>query len=334
VIETLNSLLARWGKVIIPYERLYEWQINPILGPTYNPKGLPEEARKYLVPDNPKLIDLKRRYARCDPEVITPLHWTDEYVRMQDIAYFRGDNPYVWQVRGDNMNAGANYNVMGYALATYYVKSIDKYELLDRLTEDNAFGNFTFDIASHVISRDLLDSIIEIDFLDRHLDLMSRPDVTILDVGAGYGRLAYRISATVPGLKQYICADAVPYSTFISEFYLSYRKVADKTQVVALDEIEQSLVNKTIDIAVNICSFPECRLEAIEWWINRLARWNVKHFLVNCINEKLKTNEQKDFSHILEKHGYRLLTREPKYRDSALQKYAIAPSHYFLFELR
>jgi hypothetical protein len=35
-------------------------------------------------------------------------------------------------------------------------------------------------------------------------------------------------------------------------------------EVVALDEIERSLATKKIDIAVNIYSFPECRLEAIE----------------------------------------------------------------------
>jgi hypothetical protein len=333
-IRGLNSFLARWGKVIIPRERLYEWQTNPILGPAFNPTGLPDDARKYLVPHNPRLLDLKRRYAKCDPKVTTPFLWTDGYVRVEDIAYFRGDNAYVWQVRGSDRTMEGNYNILGYLLATYYVKSIDRYELLDHLTEDDAFGNFTFDIAGRVISRDLLDSIIEIDFLDRHLGLMSNLDVTILDVGAGYGRLAYRLSKAVPGLSKCICADAVPHSTFISEFYLTYREATDKTQVCALDEIEQALANRNIDIAMNICSFPECRLEAIEWWVRRLARWNVRHFLVSCISERLENYEQQEFSSILENHGYRLRTCEPKYRDTLMQKYAVAPIYYFLFELR
>jgi hypothetical protein len=334
VLGGLNSLLARWGKVIFPREWLYEWQINPIRGPAYNPTGLPDDAREYLVPDNPRLVDLKRRYAKCDPKVTTPLQWTDSHVRMEDLAYFRGDNAYVFQVRAEDHTMGGNYNILGHLLATYYVKSIDRYKLLDQLTEDNAFGNFTFDIAGRVISRDLLDSIIEIDFLDRHLGLMSRPGVTTLDVGAGYGRLAYRLQAAVPGLRQCICADAIPCSTFISEFYLTYRKATEKTQVVALDEIEQALANENVDIAVNICSFPECRLEAIEWWVSRLDRWNIRHFLVSCISERLENMWGEEFSSILERHGYRLLTREPKYRDRLMQKYAVAPIYYFLFELR
>jgi SAM-dependent methyltransferase len=333
VIGGLNSLLARWGKVIIPREQLYEWQINPITGPSYNPIGLPANVREYLVPDNPRLVDLKRRYAKCDPKVTTPLQWTDGYVRTQDIAHFRGDNAYVFQVRGEDHTIAGNYNVVGHLLATYYVKSIDCYNLLDTLAEDNAFGNFVFEIADHVISRDLLDSIIEIDFLDRHLGLMSRQNLTILDVGAGYGRLAYRLSAAVPGLSEYICVDAVPYSTFISEFYLTYRKAVEKTRVVALDEIDWVLPDKDIDIAVNICSFPECRLEAIEWWVSRLARWNIKHFLVSCINERLENMWGEEFSSIVEGHGYRPLIREPKYRDKFVQKYAIAPIYYSLFEL-
>lgn len=334
MIGGLNSLLARWGKAIIPREQLYEWQINPIIGPSYNPTSLPDDAREYLVPGNPQLVDLKRRYASCDPKVTTPLQWTDDHVQTADLAHFRGDNAYVFQVRAEDHTIGGNYNIVGHLLAAYYVKSIDRYKLLDQLTEDDAFGNFTFEMAGHVISRDLLDSIIEIDFLDRHLGLMSRPHVTMLDVGAGYGRLAHRLSAAVPGLDKCICADAVAQSTFISEFYLAYRNTTEKTQVVALDEVDQILPRENLDIAVNICSFPECRLEAIEWWISRFARWGIRYFLVSCISDQLQTLRGEESLSILDRCGYRLMIREPKYCDPLVQKYAISPVYYFLFELR
>jgi hypothetical protein len=162
---------------------------------------------------------------------------------------------------------------------------------------------------------------------------MSRGAVTMLDVGAGYGRLAHRLSAAVPGLRKCFCVDAVPYSTFISEFYLRYRNATQTTQVIPLDEIEQTLANINVDIAVNICSFPECRLEAIEWWISRLARWKVRYFLISCISEKLENYSKEAFDSILKEHGYRLLAVEPKYRDDLIQQYAIAPIYYFLFEL-
>jgi hypothetical protein len=333
MIDALNLFLARRGKVIVLRERLYDWQTNSPLGPVYNPVTIPDEARDYLVPSNPRLIDLKRRYASCDPKVITPSQWTQGHVRDEDIPYFRGDNAYVWQVRGGDYGWGGNYHEHGHLLATYYVKSIDRYGLLDQLSEDDAFGAFTFNIAGRLITRDLLDSIIEIDLLDRHLGLMSRPAVTILDVGAGYGRLAHRLAAAVPGLKRCICADAIPHSTFISEFYLGYRGTGEKTEVIELDQVDRAMRRRNVDIAVNICSFPECRLEAIEWWVSRLARWNIKHFLISCINPKLENSRNEDFTSVLAAHGYRLLVREPKYRDNLMQKYAIAPIFYFLFEL-
>ena len=164
----------------------------------------------------------------CDPDVIMPFVWTNGHLRTHDLTYFRGDNAYVWQVRG------GNFNMIGYALATYYVLFIDSHRFLNSLTEDNAFSNFTYDIAGHTVSRDLLDSIIELDFLDRHLGLLNRRAVTILDIGAGYGRLAHRATAVVPGLTEYFCTDAIPHSTFLCEFYLRFRRATQKTQVVAL----------------------------------------------------------------------------------------------------
>ena len=258
--SSLSSLSPRHeGKMIVPLESLYEWQLNPHQGgPAFKPVALPDDAREYLTPNNPKLLDLKRRYAKCDRNVTIPGQWTDGYVRSEDIAYFRGDNAYLWQVRDPNCN------IMGYTLSAYYVKSFDKHHLLDRLAEDEAFGNFTFEIAGRTISRDLLDSIMEIDFLDRHLEIMTRRDITVLDIGSGYGRLAHRMSTSVPGLTEYLCADAVPESTFISDFYLRYRNVDHKTKVIALDQLEQILTTNRIDIALNIHCFSECRLEAIE----------------------------------------------------------------------
>ena len=331
LLRVLNASLRRRGKIIIPLEQLYDWHSNPEAIRADNSKTVSAEARNYLKPDNPRLIDLQKRYATCDPEVINPLLWTDQHISEDDILYFRGDNAYVYQLRGRNSN------IIGYTLSTYYTQRADKYDLINKMVEDEVFGNYTFEIAGHKVSRDLLDSINEINFLDRHLNLMSASDVTILDIGAGYGRLAYRMATVVPGLAQYVCTDAVSYSSFISEFYLNYRK-AEKTKIVPLDEIEQCLASENINIAVNIHSFSECRLEAIEWWVSRLSRAEVKHFMIvpnpfGCGGVRLQTHNGNDFSPILERHGYRLLTREPKYRDPVIQQYALHPTHYFLFEL-
>src|SRR5262249_39230162 len=147
-----------------------------------------------------KLVELRRRYRSFDSDVTAPLEWTDSHVRPEDIAYFRGDNAWVWQMRGKNAN------VLAYALSVYYLRSIDHFDLLEKLVEDNSFGNFTFPIAGREASRDLVDSMAEIYFLDRHLGICSRAGLRVLDIGAGYGRLAHRMTA-LPGIERFYCTD-------------------------------------------------------------------------------------------------------------------------------
>jgi hypothetical protein len=329
-VEALNRLLQPRGKMIVPRKRLYDWQVDPTPRFVRDPATLPAGARAYLTPENPTLLALEQRYAKCDPDVITPLIWTKQHVLTEDITYFRSENAYVWQLRG------MNSHIVGYALATYYALSIDRYNLFSVLQEDDAFGCITFDIGGHRVSRDLLDSIIEIDFLDRHLGLMGSRPLTILDIGAGYGRLAHRTTTAVQGLAEYICTDAVPCSSFINEYYLEYRK-SEKSTVVPLDRIEKRLERGDIDIAINIHSFSECRMEAIDWWVCRVARAGIKHFFIvpnrYGLERGLLTNDKKDFLPILSKHGYRLVLQEPKYFDPVVQQYALSPEDYFLFQL-
>lgn len=47
----------------------------------------------------------------------------------------------------------------------------------------------------------------------------------------------------------------------------------------------------------------------------------------------LVTSDGHDFEPLIRKHGYRLLAREPKYRDPVVQDLGINPTHHFLFEL-
>lgn len=294
---------------------------------------IPEAAIEYLQPGNPRLEELKARYARVSTDATAPLHWTDSYVTAEEILRFRGDNAYVWQLRGDNMTAGA------YALAAYYIESIDRLGLMDRLEEDGQFGACTFEIGGRRVSRDLLDSIIEIYFLEKHLGLSTRPDFTVLDIGAGYGRLAHRMLAALPNISSYLCTDAVPVSTFISEYYLRFRGLQGRATVVPLDEIEDALGSRKVDLAINVHSFTECHPPAIEWWISLLARRQVEYLmLVPNAGEhggrRLETNDGKDFSAIVERQGYRLLAMEPKYRDPVVHAHAINPTCHYLFQLQ
>jgi hypothetical protein len=296
-----------------------------------SPAPLPSGAEDYLRPDHPRLTELERAYAALDPRVTTPLLWKRHHVSRYDLRYFRGDNAYVWQVRD-----GASE--LNYALTAYYVKNIDALGLLDCLQEDELFGVHAFTVDGRKVSRDLLDSIVEINFLERHLALSSRPGLSVLDIGAGYGRLAHRMVSAFPGIGAYFCADAVAVSTFLCDYYLRFRGVADRAHAIPLDRLDAALAGRRIDLAINIRSFSECTPGAIEWWLELLGRHDVKHLLVvpNQVDhggEKLLTNAGADMLPLIERR-FRLSVRSPKYVDPALQRHGIQPTWHYLFEAK
>jgi hypothetical protein len=333
VKHRLNDALQQRGFEIVPSASLYEWQHERVDQPVFNASSpLPGDAASYLRPDNRRLLELEQRYRAFDPQVTTPAVWTNGYVRQEDVAYFRGDNAWVWQVRGTNAH------ISPYALSYYYLKSIDRLGLLDTLDEDTSFGNFTFRIAGRDLSREMLDSVAEMYFLDRHLGIASRPGVRILDIGAGYGRLAHRMITALPNVESYLCTDGVAVSTFVCEYYLRFRG-ATRARAVPLDEIDKALRDKPVDIAINIHSFSECRPEAIDWWARLLATHRVKHLMIipnRTVGdgELLLTNAKYDFLPILEHHGYRSVLKDPKFLDPVVQQYGPFPSWHHLLELQ
>jgi len=328
-----NSVLSRYGFEIVEKNVLYDWQHLNTPYTKLIPLPTTSTADSDLNSDNPRLITLKESYNQFDKRVTAPLCWTDNHVHSSDIRNFRGDNAYLWQLRGQNMNP------LGYALSMYYVMSIDNKGLLNNLKEDGAFGANTFEVGGKRISRDLLDSITEIYFLDKHLGLSKLSSINILDIGAGYGRLAHRLTCAIPGIGHYYCTDAVAVSSFICDYYIRYRGIDHIAKMIPLHEIKDFLSNNEIDIAINIHSFSECTLEAINWWLDILTEYRVKFlFLIpNLVNpsetDQLLTNDWKDFSSIIYNHGYRLVISEPKYLDPVVMKYGLNPAYYFLFYL-
>ena len=287
--------------------------------------------------DDPELQDLRRRYARCDPRVTTPLVWEPGIVDAATLAGFRGETAYVWQRRG------ALRSINAYALAAYYLFSLAgsgasrAAERCAGLDEDGLFGAAVYDIAGRRVSRDLLDSAAELDCIDRELGLGAQGVTRILDIGAGYGRLAHRALTAFPEIERYLCADAVPESTYLCGRYLAFRAVTDRAEVVPLDRIDAALVAAPVQLAVNIHSFSECRPEAIGWWLELLARHQVPWLLVapNAMDHggrELLTNDGRPFQPLIERAGYRRRAVLPKYRDPVVQRYGLSPTMYHLFE--
>lgn len=293
---------------------------------------LPACAQEYLRDDHPQLIEYKRRY-EGHPAARHSV-WKPEYrERELNLSAFRADNAYLWQSRDVTFDVRISY-----ALSTYYVKNIDELGLMKELNEDGSFGAVTFKMDDgKTVSRDLLDSIWEINFLERHLKLSTMVSVSVLDVGAGYGRLAYRLAKSLSNLKIVLCTDAVPESTFICEYYLKHTGVSDRAKTVPLDTIEEALHIHPMDIAINIHSFQECSFESISWWIDVISRRGVKYLMLAHYKDELLSSEpdgtKRDFRPLLERQGFELLAQESVYARGTLARiYGLYPERwYFLF---
>lgn len=241
-------------------------------------RGVDSADRAALRATNPELQALRQRYAGVSDIVGKSRIWRRGHVTPEDLLYFRGDNCYVWQFQDKNTPEK-------YVLTYLYLETIDTLGLLDVLTEDGDYGVFTFPTGDtdnngneRFVSRDLLDSACELLFLERALQISRQPGLKVLDIGAGYGRLAYRAVTALSNIDTYFCIDAIPESTFISSYYLS-RKGVVRPRVVAFDD-QQDLVAGTIDLAVNIHSFSECAIEAVDYWVSRCAELKVEYLFI------------------------------------------------------
>lgn len=298
----------------------------------------------YLRTDNPRLVDLRARYAEHLVGANQSL-WRPQYIDAQvQLAHFRADSAYRWQTR-DNAVLDPDGRVRrvptrdeNYAITARYVRDHDRLGLLDRLSDDADFGNYVVEVDGRAVSTDLMDSILQIDFIDRHIGLETLRGSAVLDIGAGYGRFAHRVAQAVPDVREVICTDGVAESTFLCEYYLRHRGVEGRTRVVPLDEIEDAFAPGDVLLAVNMHSFPEMPLASIEWWLALLVRKRVQFLMVvpNGFNRTAcePDGTKPDFGPSITAAGYELVAEDPKYLDDALQRDGVYPGENLLFELR
>lgn len=295
---------------------------------------VPPDAAAYLSGQNPRLLELRRAYADLDVAALRHHYWNPDAVASQvDLRYFRGDNLYLWHYP-------EHPRAMALKLFVYlkYLEDRGGEELLKRLIEDGAFGCWTTEVNGYdKVSRDLLDSVNEILFLDRQLGVLSTPGLRVLDIGAGYGRLGHRLAAAAPGLADYCCVDAIPESTFLSEFYLGYRGCFPPARVVQLDHVA-GLQAGAFDLAVNIHSFSECTIDAIGWWVDQLRRLRVPRlFIVPNEADGLLSREPdggyRSALPVLAAAGYRPVAKERAISDRAVRDLVMIVDNFYLFSL-
>ena len=329
--KVVNKVLNPFGLQVVRRGELSEppnVEGRPVVR---DPIVLPVGAEEYLRSDNPHLIELRSRYGRHD--AIRHSVWQAGYLsRELTLSHFRGDNAYIWQVRKTGPDP-----LIAYALTTYYAKETDRLNLFHHLKEDGQFGVVTFQINDDLlVSRDLLDSILEINFLERQLKLSQMVSPIILDIGAGYGRLAYRMVSALSNVKAVYCTDGVAESTFLCEYYLRYRKVDDRAKAVPIDEIEEVLSRNRIDIATNIESFTECTIQSITWWLDLIKKYRVRYLMIlPDFRDRLVSKELDgstiDFRPLIEERGFDLIANEPIYKGaSCLTAYGLYPDRAFL----
>jgi putative sugar O-methyltransferase len=308
------------------------------IGHTFADKPVPVAALEYLRPENPRLAELRQKYRQVTLPVIDHSKWTPDMVSHDvDLRYFRGDNAYVFQYRDFNTDSD-------YLLSAYHLKSLDRLNLFTKLKEDELFGVYAFPFDNDtLISRDLLDSIAEIQFLEETLKLSERRGWNVLDIGAGYGRFAHRMTTAFGRNVNVYCTDAVPESTFLSEFYLRFRGVNDRAHVVPLHELENTLANQRIDLATNIHSFSECTLATVTGWLDVVRKHAVKYLMIipnaeeNCGLQLItleKDHRRINYLPEIEARGYKLLKTRPKFTVPSVQQHGVSPTHYYLFELQ
>lgn len=301
----------------------------------FDPKTLPEGAESVLSPTNPKLLELKRKYKELN--LFEHTMWKEGYVNSDaNFLFFRADNVYIWQARGSRAQQ--------YVISYFDVKNQDDLGLLKKLEEDGMFGAETFtECEDKVLSRDLMDSILEINFLERNTKISQIENLKILDIGAGYGRLAYRMLSGLDNVAKYYCVDGIPESTFFCDYYLNFRNLSPKAVSVPLHQIDEQVPDDTIDLAINIHSFSECSIKTIKWWLDFVARKNIRWLMIipNTMDQLLSREGDKnkngedvrlDFLPEIISRGYSLVTKSTKYRNPVTQKYGLYPGYYFLFE--
>jgi 16S rRNA G1207 methylase RsmC len=113
-----------------------------------------------------------------------------------------------------------------------YIRDVQEFKAL--LGDDDSYGNLQVMTSAGLVSRDLIDSIMEIRFLEQNNVING--EMGILDIGAGYGRFAHRITTLYDNITV-VCVDAVPISTAICNAYTAEQQKEDRVIVLPLHNL-------------------------------------------------------------------------------------------------
>ena len=236
-----------------------------------------------------------------------------------DTSNFRAHNAYVWQ---------ANYSAVEYALSALWAERLDSFGMLEKTFEDGAFGAQCIRMNDRLWSRDLMDSILELTFLTDHLPAGYLEEKKVIDVGAGYGRLAHRL-AEITANENLYCTDGIALSTVPCRAYLRFRQLESRVSVLNLSDIIGFTDN--VDLAINVHSFSEMSVEAVCWWLDWLVERQVQYLFIVPNKPGPSLNDHTSLMPHLAARGFTLEAQRSKYEDPLVGKFALHQAAYYLF---
>ncbi|HEX2900443.1 MAG TPA: putative sugar O-methyltransferase [Bacteroidia bacterium] len=195
----------------------------------------------------------------------------------------------------------------------------------DGMTRDAEFGARVVDTCLGPVTRMWLESMVEIDFLYRNLPELELPTMKVLDIGAGYGRLAAALDKNAYDVR---CVDAVPISTEISRGYL--KRFAPSVHVFSIEEFEDIYTDLTFDLCVNIHSFNECKLSQIENWLKALEVMQVP-YLFTVSHGQMDHNPEPSYRSYGDDHPSFRPLLEARYELIAEESLGLSPSPHALW---
>jgi len=304
---------------------------------------LPVEERVPIAPSknrsselnrkNGRLEELRQQYSAYPCAAQMHSQWDEPFTQEIDLATFRGDSAYMWQYRDGNVP-------LTYIATYYHHRLSTNADLLEKCTEDGSFGPYSLTLQNDLVTRDRLDSVTELGFLRELFSLNELSQLRILDIGSGYGRLAWRINQCFPNI-QMLCVDAVPESAFLCEYYLTYREASPHVRMVPLPTLTTELSQSPIDLAIAVNSLSECTAAAMEWWLDLLEAHRVPYIMLvphaafeggrEIYSTELRGTEKIPMLPLLERRGYRRTIMQPKYKEAAMQLYGVSPTYFHVF---
>ncbi len=327
-IQLINTMISPFDVLLIPVQA--KNKAKRIINRMSFPK-LKKGSSAYI----DQILRHINRWERRKVEIQIPTSmWrVKKLYKRLNLPHFRSDNQYIYQTRDNNT---PDSTVLTYK----YVANNDKLCVLVRSKETGEFGSEIVRIPTYgLVSRDLLDSANELNFLENVIGLSKIVNLTIFDIGAGYGRLAVHSIATLENIEKHVCLDAVPGSLGICEFYLKYKQLNPEKYHISF--LPEDYLPPKNSIAVAIHSFSEMPLESVLYWIEFLKKMEVDWILIVPNREKHKgkkllatevNGSRTDYSGMLLKNGYENYGIFPKYNDPDIQEFGISPTMYHLYK--